>query len=506
MRLLRTYICVACGSLLLAACGKFLDVKPKGKMIPSEVADFDHLLDNTGIVQYIFLDNNTGSMIGYLTDNLELSEGIGKVAYKANNHPNIDRFYAYTFRQPYVNPNTSDYFWDWGTYRAAAYFNNVIDGIRSIPSIKSEDVQYARSVSAQALAGRAWGYFHHTLVYGPVYKPGSTNNKRTIPYVTSSDITAPMVDLSTQEEVFKRVAADLHAALSDAPAVTNWPSRPTKIAVQAMLANYHLFTQRYDSAAYYANLAWTAAIASGGPGKVLYNYNDFAWTNPANVVNSTIKAPDNFLEAANSREILLFRATDRGAGRSASSYPSAEFIALFDQDNDLRYKYFFLSAPGYKTTYNGTAYDDGARIQYYRGAKTQMTTGFTYPELLLIRAEAYARTNRMAEAVADVNLLRQYRYKTGTPPLTVGSQDEVIAAVLQERRRELPAAGIKRFLDLKRFVLEPGKPWHKSKIVHSLGSERFEAAIDSDFFILNISNTILQYNPHWNVPLDTRPY
>ncbi len=506
MTKIRFYIIIIFAGLLTTACNKYLDVKPKGKLIPSEVADFDHLLDHTWTVQYIFLDNNGGSMAGYLNDNLELSEGMGKVAYKANNHPNIDRYYAYTFRKPYRNPNTSDYFWDWGTYRAASYYNNVIDGIGKLTDAGAEDGQYARTVLAQALAGRGFQYFLHNLLYGPVYKPGSANNARTIPYVINSDINAPMVDLSTQEEVFRLAGKDLHAALADAPAATNWPSRANKTAVQAMLAYYHLWTRRYDSAAHYANLAWAGATASGGSDKVIYNFNDFSWTNPANTISSTIKAPDNFLEAVNSREILLYRSEDRGAGRSSSSYPSEEYIALFDAANDLRYHYFFLTAPGYKTSYNGVDYNDGQRIQYYRGSKTQLTSGFTYPEVLLMRAEAYARTGKLAEAITDLNLLRRYRYKTGTPQVVMGTQDEVIAEVLKERRRELPASGIKRLLDLKRFVPDAGKPWHKAKIVHKLGTETFEAAVDSDLFIFNIANTILQYNPHWNIPLDNRPF
>ncbi|WP_298710889.1 RagB/SusD family nutrient uptake outer membrane protein [Chitinophaga sp.] len=506
MRKLRFIIIILTAGMAMSSCNKFLDVKPKGKLIPSEVVDFDHLLDHTWTVQYIFLDNNGGSMVGYLNDNIELSEGMGKIAYKANNHPNVDRFYAYTFRKPYRNPNTSDYFWDWGTYRAVTYYNNIIDGITGLKAIGSEDQQFARSVLAQARSARGFQYFLHNMLYGPVYKPGTANNTRTIPYLTNSDINAPMVDLSTQEEVFKLAANDMHSALPDAPATTNWPSRANKTAVQAMLAYYHLFTRRYDSVAHYANLAWTGATAAGGPDKVLYNYNQFTWTNPANPVSSTIKAQDNFLEAVNSREILLYRSEDRGAGRSSSSYPSEEFTALFDAAADLRYTYFFLTAPGYKTTYNDVTYDDGQRVQYYRGSKTQLTSGFTYPEVLLMRAEAYARTGKLAEAIADLNLLRRYRFKPEAPQLTVGTQDEVIAEVLKERRRELPASGIKRFLDLKRFVLDAGKPWQKTKVVHKLGTETYEAAIDSDAFILNIANTILQYNPHWNVPLDNRTF
>ncbi|MDR6565048.1 RagB/SusD family nutrient uptake outer membrane protein [Chitinophaga ginsengisegetis] len=489
----------------ISSCTKFLDVKPKGKLIPSEVADFDHLLDNSNIAQWVFIDNNTGCNLGYLTDNLSLSDGIGNINYKANNHPNIDRYWAYVFRQPYKNPSTSDYFWDWGTYRSMAYFNNVIDGVRAIPNLSTENQQYAKTVVAQALVNRAWSYFITTLVYGPVYKPGSPNDTKTIPYVTSADMGAPLPDLSTQEQAFAQVQNDVLTALPDMPEVTNWPSRPNKTAAHALLAYYHLFTQKYDSVVYYANLAWTAA-SKGGTDKLIYDYNSFSWTDPTNLINSTIKGPDNFLSAANSRENLLYRNLDAGAGRSSSSYPSDEVIALYDQANDLRFKYFFLTAPGYKTTYNNVVYDDGNRIQYYRGSKTNMTAGFSYPELLLMRAEGYARTNQLAAAIDDLNTLRRYRYKTGTPTLPVGSKDEVIQQVLDERRRELPLGSFKRFLDLKRLCLETGKPWCKPKIQHKIGTETHEGTVDSKDFILTISNVILKFNPQWNIPLDGRPF
>lgn len=486
-----------------SSCNKYLDVKPKGRLIPSDVADFDKLLDNTNIAQWVFLDNNTGSTLGYFTDNISLSEGIGEVSYKANNHPNIDRYYSYLFRAPFKNPNTSDYFWDWGTYRSMAYFNNVIDGVTALGDYSKDE--YASQVVAQARINRAWSYFITTMVYGPVYKPGGDNSRKTIPYLTSADVGAPMPMLSSQEEVFSRVLNDIHTALPAAPAVTSWPSRPNKNAAYALLAYYHLFTRKFDSVVYYSNLAWNAA-SGGNAAKLIYDYNAFFWADPANPVTSELKGPDNLLAQPNNREILFFRSTDNGAGRSSNSYPSDEIKALYDQATDLRYKYFFLTAPGYKTTYNNITYDDGNQIQYYRGSKTQMTAGFTFPELLLMRAEGYARTNELDKAIQDLNTLRKFRYVTGTPDLTTASQDEVIRMVLDERRRELPLAHFKRFLDLKRFTLDAGKPWSKLTVTHNVGAQSYKGTVDSDDFILPISNLILQYNPQWGVPLDTRPF
>ncbi|UYQ91227.1 RagB/SusD family nutrient uptake outer membrane protein [Chitinophaga horti] len=505
-----SFFLILTAGISLSACNKFLDVKPKGKLIPSTVADFDHLLDAEDIVRYPFVNNNSVSMLAYLTDNVTLSEGLGNVFYKANNNTSLDNYYAYTFRAPFKNPNSLEYFWNWGTYRAMKYFNNVISGVSALRT--PENAAQSDAVMAQAYVNRAWAYFHTTMVYGPVYKPGGNNSTKTIPYLTDPDVNAPMPDLSTQEEVYTKVLADLHAGLAHAPVATNYPSRPNKAATQAMLAYYHLFTRRYDSVAYYANLAWTAASAKGVDG-VLYNFNSLTYAPPGNPLSSAIVSPDSKINLPNSREILFFRNTDNTVGRITQSYPSAEFIALFDAASDLRYKYYLITAPGYKTTYNGTAYDDGPRVQYYRGSLTnslprfQMTAGFTYPEVLLMRAEAYARLNRLPEAMSDVNLLRRYRFVTGTPDLAMpASQDEVIKLVLDERRRELPLGHIKRFMDLKRFCLEPDKPWGKTKVVHTLGSETFEGTIDAPLFVLPIPNTILRFNPQWGIPLDERPF
>jgi hypothetical protein len=497
---------------ILTSCKKFLDVKPKGRLIPNEVEEFNHLLDNEETVISFFLDNNLGSMIGYLTDNLELSENLAGIHYKAMVHPNIERYYAYTFRQPYKNPNLSDGFWNFGIYGAVKYYNNIIDGVMAIRN--TQNAAECDVVLAQAYAARAWVYLNATMVYGPVYKPGESNSTQTIPYLVNSDISVPVPPPSTQNEMFSHIFNDLHQALPKAPQITSYPSRAGRTTVQAMLAYYHLFSRKFDSVAHYANLAWQSATANGGPQKVLYDYNQLSFKDPQNLLYSAIKSPDDKIQLPVSREILFFRSTDEQAGMMDDAYPSQELISLFDQANDLRYQFFFMNAPGYKTIYNNQLYDDGERIQYFRSGPTfgntpkfQMTAGLSYPELLLMRAEGYARTNKLAEAIADLNTLRRNRFKTGTPDLTIpASQDQAIEMVLNERRRELPAGHLKRFLDLKRLSLDNGKGWTKTSITHKAGSTEFNGLIDSKDFILSIPNIVLRSNPGWGIPLDNRPY
>lgn len=494
-------------------CQHYLDVKPKGKLIPTQIADFDHLLDNIDIVRYPFLSNNSVCYLGHLTDNLTYSESLAEIAYLKNRSPNLNNYYAFTFRQPYGNPNTSDYFWDWGMYRSAKFFNNVIDGIEGLGEEVARSAD-AKAVMSQAYAGRAWAYFQGALVYGPVYQPDQENTEKTLPYVVDSDVSKPIPMISTQEEVFQKVWTDLHIALDGAPETTSYPSRPNKTATEAMLAYYHLFTQQYDSVLYYADRAWQRSIQNGVD-QVVYDFNALSLADPQNPISSAITSPDNSINLPRSREILFFRATDQRAGLANDSYPSDSFIDLFDKENDLRFHYFFLEAPGYKTTSGGITYDDGMRIQYYRGAtagttgtpKFQMTSGFTYPEVLLMRAEAYARTNRLSEAVADLNTLRRFRFKTGTPALSIpATQDEAILLVLEERRRELPIGHLKRFLDIKRYSLDTGKPWSLQTVEHVIGTNRYQGEVSSAHFRVHIVNPILRFNPHWEIPEDNRPY
>jgi hypothetical protein len=71
-------------------------------------------------------------------------------------------------------------------------------------------------------------------------------------------------------------------------------------------------------------------------------------------------------------------------------------------------------------------------------------------EVYLIRAEAAARLGLLAQAIDDVNTIRN---RAGVADLaaTVDTQEEVLVAVLQERRLELFYEG-HRFFDLKRFI------------------------------------------------------
>lgn len=77
-------------------------------------------------------------------------------------------------------------------------------------------------------------------------------------------------------------------------------------------------------------------------------------------------------------------------------------------------------------------------------------------EMKLIKAEAYARTNRLAEALVLINQVRTQTSSTvdepvaGLPPIVLATQAEILAEIARQRRYELYEQGL-RWEDTRRF-------------------------------------------------------
>jgi len=504
------YILVA--ALILTSCEDFLGVKPAGRLIPEagDVVAFDRLLNNPSTAVGIFQNNNSTSALNFLGDDLEISDIQAEFGWH-NGHPNIDCYFAYIFQLPYADPNVQDHYWNIGIFRPATIFNNVIEGVNSVRTRETD--RLADQVIAQATVARAHLYFYGALAYGPVFRPGGDNSRRVLPFRTAGDVMAPMEDLSTMQEIFDRVLADIHRVLPDIPELVPSNTRFGLAQTYAFLAHYHLFTRNFDSVIYYANNALElAAMQRGGMQNLFFDMNLFSWSNPQVAINPDLRAADvivtpesgEALTVSWHRENLLFRSSATAQG-NVLSYPSAEFLALFDADTDLRREFFFFEHYGFQTVVGNALHDDGRRVLNFQD-KLNRTSGYTFPEVLLMRAEGLAREGRTGEALADLNFLRQFRHRTGTPELTGLAGNDLINEIINERRRELPVGSPKRFFDLKRFVLDDGMPWSRTSITRTSRGRTVSAQIDSEHFILPISNDVLRWNPQWGVPLETRPW
>lgn len=493
-----------------SACTKFLDVKPIGQLIPTKVEDLENLLNNTNTIDYHFFDNNRGSFYAFLGDNLRISDNQQKYLY-VSTHPNTDRIAGYTFYHPYTDPTKPQITWELGIYRAVAVFNTVIDEVKEMNADQSD---LGKIITAQSKAGRAWSYMMGALVYGPMYNPNGPNDHKVLPYRTAGSPIVPNPMLSTTAEVLDLAEQDLLAAQA-APAIVGNPTRANLTAVEGLLAQLYMFKRDWKKMQQYTESAWAKALANkGSVDNLIYDYNKFKYqTDPSAYnypgtdveVGLELIGQDNLITLPENREFLFYRMTPY----SFSHYPSAEFLNLFDTRNDTRYKLFALRYFGYATISGGVRHDDGIQRFYYRDYKMASNQGLTYPELLLMKAEANARLNNLAAALADLNLLRKYRYAASAAVLANGAsltQDQLLEEILKERRRELPLGTFQRTLDIKRYALDAGKPWSKSKIEHTVGGKTYSADVNSKYFTLEINNATIELNPEWGLTPNMEPY
>lgn len=497
---------------LSVSCSNFLDVEPMGKLIPEEVEDYENLLNNLTTINNFLAYNNT-CYLATLGDNLEISENQARYQYNDIGSTGIYVYTSYTFQQPYYDLNASDLYWD-NAFEAIGIYNSLIDGVNDVATESNAAV--ANSLIAQAKAARAWTYLNLGLVYGPMYNPNGTNDTRTIPYRTNSQPLVANPERATTAELFQYVKQDIDDALAGIPENVSNPCRFGLPALHVLMSYYYMYMRDWNNMLTYANMAWDEVLAQRGSVEaMLYNFNNFSYdladdevisddeVNPK--VDLALQGEDNLIGLTTHRENIMYR---KAAVGGISTYPTEEYRNLFDQEKDLRYDLFMLRDNGFSTTISGETYSDGLQLYYFRDEKMLTNEGYTTSELLLLRAEAYARTGALTEALNALNLLRQFRYKgttTAETDLPNGSsltQDQLLEEILNERRRELPIGTYQHILDLKRYALDAGKPWCKTSITHRLGSQTYTADVNGDAFVLPISNIVIQLNPQWGMSVD----
>lgn len=94
---------------------------------------------------------------------------------------------------------------------------------------------------------------------------------------------------------------------------------------------------------------------------------------------------------------------------------------------------------------------------HYHGGRLNFG-GLAVDELLLIRAEGFAREGDVPGALADLNTLLQARWDENTMfvPLTASTAAQALDLILVERKKELLLRGL-RWTDLRRLNQEPGR-------------------------------------------------
>lgn len=393
------------GFICLNACSKFLDVKPKGVIIATNINDYEAILNDVDIINAF---NSVNPLLP--TDDVRNTTLAPQNQLSAEGN-----FY---FWRPYINSTTErpDIWLD--TYNRIANLNVITEGVMnaSTGSLKQKQQLYA-----EAQVGKVFCYFHLLSFFSPAYDKNTANTVYGVPYVTSTDISTPTPNRPTLEASQQQLIADLLKAIPDLPEVSINNTRASKAAAFALLSRIYMSMRDYTHALQYAD----SVMDHGTPAIVDYNQ----------YLSGLSLPPTN-----NSPEELYVRYTNNLTFRYAD-----DLIHQYDTANDLRIRFFARR--------NTTG--DLSILNYNNFQRYNPNRGITYAEVYLNRAECLARKGDITEALSIVNNdIRKKRFTPATyQPLTATSQEAAIIQVLAERRRELAFKGV-RWSDMKRLDKE----------------------------------------------------
>ncbi|HJS52995.1 MAG TPA: RagB/SusD family nutrient uptake outer membrane protein [Chitinophagaceae bacterium] len=295
-----------------------------------------------------------------------------------------------------------------------------------VPADGTQNGKKARILAElQGLKGIA--YFESLInVMPPGYDPGALG----LALVNESCLTCTP-SRNTVGEVIAEIENKLGAAKSDGniPDAPTDPLRLSKASIAAYQARVALLKKDWTAAATFATEAITLS------GKILATGNAFiGYWSDANESETILKYRNQTAPA------LLWR----DANGDVFFEPSIQLKNLFDRTDDLRFSTYFSSA--------GT---DTSIVSKYKGSSFGANINdlkiIRLAEMYLIRAEANAENNQLAQAANDINALRAARI-TGYVSQTFADKTEAINAVMIERTKELCYEGF-RYYDLKRRSL-----------------------------------------------------
>jgi tetratricopeptide (TPR) repeat protein len=424
-------------SVGLASCKKFLDVKPKGVILPEKLADYEAMLNSPTMIE------TYPAHLLYCTDDLQGLYTPGDRRSEANTYFWKNQMENSTELSPPV----------WGQlYRSIYNCNVIINNIGNTPGTEEKK----NAILAEALAIKAECYFNLITAYTKAYNPATAGTDPGLPLMSSTDVTENIPPRATLQATVDEILADLKKAASYLPLKNINRLRINKYGAYATLSRVYLYLGDYDNALAYA---------------------DQALEGPFELLDLTVVADREAVPAPElSPESVWVRLSPDWVLPGFLLY-SEDLLSYFDED-DLRLQFFTRDPlPKERTMINGNA-----------------NFGPTVAELYLTRAEVLARKGNSSAAVQVLNTIRKKRIKpTAYADLSASSAEDAIAKVLAERRREM-AFGGQRWMDMKRLDREG-----RMQAVMRLDAET-QATIGtlpphSPNYVFEIPSRVLLFNP-----------
>ncbi|WP_435315562.1 RagB/SusD family nutrient uptake outer membrane protein [Cellulophaga fucicola] len=401
----------------------YLDIVPKGKIIPNKIEDYRLLLDQTqagglGIsFSTGFINKHTNSIYG--ADHILLTPETVALNGIDQNQINL-----YLFRDVIYGPAQSDS--DWEVYYKQIYAANLI--LEGLANVSNGTIKEIKELESEAKLHRAYAYFNLVNIYAVHYNVETASTDLGVPLRNTSSLININLTRSTVNEVYSFIVEEIKSSIDYLPDTQplNLSFRPSKTAAYGFLSKVQLYKGNYEDALFNVN-------------KALAFYSELRDINNDEVINEPGSPVERYWPSVLEDKQLVWH-----KNLVLDLTFTEEYASIFES-NDLRNQLFapirereFIDIDGYTFVANQGVFYSGS-------------DGITTPDLYLIRSECNARLGFLNDAINDLNTLRINRFKSGEyTPISFTNKELLLQFVKEERRREFPSS-VERAFDIKRY-------------------------------------------------------
>lgn len=439
--------------ITLSGCNDFLNETPDNRVALNDLEKAAQVLTNA-------YSSASPAFTDWMSDNVSWTRG-------TNIRLNHEQLYAWqdVTADP-TEQDTPQFFW-FQTYDAIAHANEVLHILDDLPVNTDEDKALKRAVESEALLTRAYGHFMLVNLFGEHYNEQSSRSDLGLPYV----VQAETVFLKTYERrsvrrVYDKIEDDLLDGLElldESFFANSGKYHFNRNAALAFASRFYLFKGDMQRCLQYSDelLGADAAIFVRDMTSDAFLNASSSITEYAQLYSSP-DLPSNFLLI---RKESLVQRPDFAFGPSSTFYASLFATNPFVNTTDTRENPALVKGENalfpnrYQSLFERSSLNSNTGFPYH------IALAFRGEEVLLNRVEANIYQNNFDEAIADLQILSNRRYRGETPILTMallrtffgadndpGFSDQGILLnyMLLERRKEFIAQGM-RWFDIKRY-------------------------------------------------------
>ncbi|MGQ1891449.1 RagB/SusD family nutrient uptake outer membrane protein [Thermophagus sp. OGC60D27] len=340
---------------------------------------------------------------------------------------------------------------DWSRYlEDVAYVNSIIENIDLVPDPSFSETERAQW-KAEAKIFRAMVLLDMVRLWG------------NIPVITkeAEDITADNIEdvyptyfpaQNTPEEAYQQIVEDLTSAIPDAPEAGDDKTILTKAVARALLAKAYAEKpiRDYDKVIQYCDAVIEDGFSLVDDYSLLFGMNEAGSDIAARNTSESIFEIQFFTGSGNwvtwmfGRNLLDW---DQNFSWAKWVTPSRDLMAAFEnEEDDIR---MGQSIVFYECNWSLYYPSDNYPFMYKIRSGNNSIIKLRLADIMLLKAEALAWKGELNAAAAIVDQIRARVNLPGLPESVKASKEQMIDAVLNERRLELAFEG-QRLFDLIR--------------------------------------------------------